>query len=307
MVTSSVSFLQALVSICMYMYVNVCIMYVYCSICMYMYVYVCICMYNSKVGVKKSKYEKQYMRVYWCICMYMYVFVGIWTYVYVYIGLHIYIYTYIYWHGLGGNSESLPVMRARGASSSSYPYSCKCNWRGVWAEENGTMHWHALPVTSESVLRVAGRSRPTRTPSQAGRRLDSESEVAWTSLPVSIRLNSSGQSRSNLTESSSRSWPATIESVQPEARSRKFTLSRQLSGGGAAVSLGPGSEFGRQWTRARHSVRSHLARGWIRRTKCQAGRAAAKWQIIIFWRDTKPPTRFCVCLSSLDRPPLLSV
>ena len=94
MVTSSVSFLQALVSICMYMYVNVCIMYVYCSICMYMYVYVCICMYNSKVGVKKSKYEKQYMRVYWCICMYMYVFVGIWTYVYVYIGLHIYIHTY---------------------------------------------------------------------------------------------------------------------------------------------------------------------------------------------------------------------
>jgi len=60
------------------------------------------------------------------------------------------------------------VMRARGASSSSYPYSCKCNWRGVWAEENGTMHWHALPVTSESVLRVAGRSRPTR-------RLNSES------------------------------------------------------------------------------------------------------------------------------------
>ena len=224
MVTSSVSFLQALVSICMYMYVNVCIMYVYCSICMYMYVYVCICMYNSKVGVKKSKYEKQYMQVYWCICMYMYVFVGIWTYVYVYIDLHI--YTYIYWHGLGGNSESLPVMRARGASSSSYPYSCKCNWRGVWAEENGTMHWHALPVTSESVLRVAGRSRPTRTPSQAGRRLDSESEVAWTSLPVSIRLNSSGKSRSNLTESSSRSWPATIESVQPEARSRNISKPR---------------------------------------------------------------------------------
>ena len=64
MVTSSVSFLQALVSICMYMYVNVCIMYVYCSIFMhmYMYVYVCICMYNSKVGLKTSKYEKQYMR-----------------------------------------------------------------------------------------------------------------------------------------------------------------------------------------------------------------------------------------------------
>ena len=77
MVTSSVSFLQALVSICMFMYVNVCIMYVYCSICMYMCVYVCICMYNSKVGVKKSKYEKQYMQVYWCICVYMYVFVGI--------------------------------------------------------------------------------------------------------------------------------------------------------------------------------------------------------------------------------------
>jgi hypothetical protein len=225
-----------------------------------MYVYVCICMYNSKVGVKKSKYEKQYMRVYWCICMYMYVFVGIWTYVYVYIGLHI--YTYIYWHGLGGNSESLPVMRAslRGASSSSYPYSCKCNWRGVWAEENGTMHWHALPVTSESVLRVAGRSRPRAggTPSQAGRRLDSESEVAWTSLPVSIGLSSSGRSRSNLIESSSRSWPATIEAVQPLRPRRfkfKFTLSRQprlLDGErrpGAAVSLRPGSEFGRQWTR----------------------------------------------------------
>ena len=44
---------------------------------MYMYVYVCICMYNSKVGVKTSKYEKQYMQVYWCICMYMYVFIGI--------------------------------------------------------------------------------------------------------------------------------------------------------------------------------------------------------------------------------------
>ena len=304
MVTSSVSFLQALVSICMYMYVNVCIMYVYCSICIYMYVYVCICMYNSKVGVKKSKYEKQYMRVYWCICMYMYVFVGIWTYVYVYIGLHI--YTYIYWHGLGGNSESLPVMRAslRGASSSSYPYSCKCNWRGVWAEENGTMHWHALPVTSESVLRVAGRSRPTRNPSQAGRRLDSESEVAWTSLPVSIRLNSSGQSRSNLTESSSRSWPATIEAVQPEGRGSSLRV--RVDSWAAAVRQsvwGPG----RNSAGSRHSVRSHLARVWIRRTKCQAGRAAAKWQIIIFWRDTKPPTRFCVCPSSLDWPPLLSV
>ena len=47
---------------------------------------------------------------------------------------------------------------------------------------------------------------------------------------------------------------------------------------------------GRNSAGSRHSVRSHLARVWIRRTKCQAGRAAAKWQIIIFWRDTKPPT-----------------
>ena len=103
--------------------------------------------------------------------------------------------------------------------------------------------WHPSP---SSGLQAARGRRAGGTPSQAGRRLDSESEVAWTSLPVSIGLNSSGRSRSNLTESSSRSWPATIESVQPEARSRKFTLSRQLSGGGAAVSLGPGSEFGRQ-------------------------------------------------------------
>ena len=191
------------------------------------------------------------MYVYVCICWNMNVCVCIHRFIY------IYIYTYIYWHGLGGNSESLPlaVMRARGASSSSYPYSCKCNWRGVWAEENGTMHWHALPVTSESVLRVAGRSRPTRTPSQAGRRLDSESEVAWTSLPVSIRLNSSGQSRSNLTESSSRSWPATIEAVQPEGRGSSHWVDSWAAAVRQSV-WGPG----RNSAGSRHSVRSHLAR-----------------------------------------------
>ena len=53
-----------LYSICMYMYVYVCIcmyMYVYVYICMYMYVYVCICMRMY-----------MYMYVYVCICMYMY-------------------------------------------------------------------------------------------------------------------------------------------------------------------------------------------------------------------------------------------
>ena len=76
---------------------------------MYMYVYACICKYinvfcmymnlyfYSKVGVKTSKYEKQYMQVYWCICMYMYVFVEIWTYLYVYI--HIHTYTDMGWEG----------------------------------------------------------------------------------------------------------------------------------------------------------------------------------------------------------------
>ena len=93
---------------------------------------------------------------------------------------------------------------------------------------------HTLPVTSESVRRVAGRSRPTRR-SESLRladltRNESWSEVAWTSLPVSIGLSSSGRSRSNLIESSSRSWPATIEAVQPLRPRRfkfKFTLSRQ--------------------------------------------------------------------------------
>ena len=80
---SSVTYLPAHVSICMYMDVYNCIlhvyahiynyMHVYSSIHMYMYVYVCICMYNSEMDCKMPKYKKQYMQIYSCICMYMYV------------------------------------------------------------------------------------------------------------------------------------------------------------------------------------------------------------------------------------------
>ncbi len=79
--------------------------------------------------------------------------------------------------------------------------------------------------------------------------------------------------------------PATIEAVQPEAAAIQVpqasqvhsvgrAWSRQLSGTGSQPASA--AECGRQWTRARHSVRSELER-----TKCQAGRAAAKRQIII--------------------------
>ena len=118
--------------------------------------------------------------------------------------------------------------------------------------------WHPSPSSGLQAARGRRAGGPwLGTPSQAGRRLDSESEVAWTSLPVSIGLNSSGRSRSNLTESSSRSWPATIEAVQPEGRGSSLRV--WVDGWAAAVRQsvwGPG----RNSAGSRHSVRSHLAR-----------------------------------------------
>ena len=72
--------LCSILSICMYMYVYLCIfMYIYVYLCIFMYIYVYLCIV-------------MYIYVYLCIFMYIYVYLCIFMYIYVYLCIFMYIY-----------------------------------------------------------------------------------------------------------------------------------------------------------------------------------------------------------------------